>query len=39
MKGIPVVTISALTGHGLDRLLPAVRAVHASGTSASAPAR
>jgi GTP-binding protein len=28
MKGIPVVTISALTGAGLDRLLPAVRGVH-----------
>ncbi len=28
MKGIPVVQISALTGQGIDRLLPAVRAVH-----------
>ncbi len=28
MKGIPVVTISALTGAGMDRLLPAVRAAH-----------
>ena len=28
MKGIPVVNISALTGAGVDRLLPAVRAVH-----------
>ncbi len=28
MKGIPVVTFSALTGAGVDRLLPAVRAVH-----------
>ena len=26
MKGIPVVTLSALTGVGVDRLLPAVRA-------------
>src|SRR5919199_1764238 len=25
MKGIPVVTLSALTGAGLERLLPAVR--------------
>jgi len=29
MRGIPVVTLSALTGAGLDRLLPAVRAAHA----------
>ena len=29
MKGIPVVNLSALTGAGLERLLPAVRAVHA----------
>ena len=28
MKGIPVVQISALTGQGIDRLLPAVRAVY-----------
>jgi GTP-binding protein len=28
MKGIPVVTISALTGAGMERLLPAVRAAH-----------
>ena len=28
MKGIPVVNVSALTGVGVDRLLPAVRAVH-----------
>ena len=28
MKGIPVVTLSALTGAGLDRLLPAVRQVY-----------
>jgi GTPase len=28
MKGIPVVTLSALTGAGIDRLLPAVRAAH-----------
>ena len=28
MKGIPVVNLSALTGVGVDRLLPAVRAVH-----------
>jgi GTPase len=28
MKGIPVVTLSALTGAGVDRLLPAVRAAH-----------
>ncbi len=29
MKGITVVTLSALTGAGVDKLLPAVRAVHA----------
>jgi GTP-binding protein len=29
MKGITVVTLSAITGAGADRLLPAVRAVHA----------
>lgn len=29
MKGIPVVTVSALTGIGMERLLPAVRQVHA----------
>lgn len=29
MKGIPVVTISALTGAGVERLLPAVRKAHA----------
>jgi GTP-binding protein len=29
MKGIAVVTLSALTGQGLDKLLPAVRAAHA----------
>ena len=29
MKGIPVVTLSALTGAGLERLLPAVRRAHA----------
>jgi GTP-binding protein len=29
MKGIPVVTLSAVTGQGLDKLLPAVRAAHA----------
>ncbi|HVC62220.1 MAG TPA: ribosome biogenesis GTPase Der [Acetobacteraceae bacterium] len=29
MKGIPVVTVSALTGAGLDKLLPAVRRTHA----------
>ncbi len=29
MKGIPVVTVSALTGAGLDRLLPTVRRAHA----------
>jgi GTPase len=28
MKGIPVVTLSALTGVGVDHLLPAVRAAH-----------
>ena len=28
MKGIPVVTLSALTGAGIDRLLPAVRAAY-----------
>jgi GTP-binding protein len=28
MKGIPVVTLSALTGAGMDRLLPAVRLAH-----------
>ncbi|HEX4369083.1 MAG TPA: ribosome biogenesis GTPase Der [Rhodopila sp.] len=28
MKGIPVVTLSALTGAGVDRLLPAVRQTH-----------
>src|ERR1700710_328274 len=28
MKGIPVVTLSALTGVGIDRLLPAVRQAH-----------
>jgi GTP-binding protein len=28
MKGIPVVTLSALTGAGIERLLPAVRAAH-----------
>jgi GTP-binding protein len=28
MKGIPVVTLSALTGAGLERLLPAVRQVY-----------
>jgi GTP-binding protein len=28
MKGIPVVTLSALTGAGVERLLPAVRSVH-----------
>ncbi len=28
MKGIPVVTLSALTGAGVDRLLPAVRNAH-----------
>ena len=29
MKGIPVVPLSAVTGQGLDKLLPAVRAAHA----------
>jgi len=29
MKGIPVVTVSALTGAGLERLLPVVRRAHA----------
>jgi GTP-binding protein len=29
MKGIPVVTVSALTGAGVERLLPAVRKAHA----------
>ena len=29
MRGIPVVTLSALTGAGMDRLLPAVRRAHA----------
>ncbi len=29
MKGIPVVTLSALTGQGVDKLLPAVRRAHA----------
>jgi GTPase len=28
MKGIPVVTLSALTGAGVERLLPTVRAAH-----------
>jgi GTP-binding protein len=28
MKGIPVVTLSALTGQGVDKLFPAVRAAH-----------
>ena len=28
MRGIPVVTLSAMTGAGVDRLLPAVRAAH-----------
>ena len=28
VRGIPVVTLSALTGNGVDRLLPAVVAVH-----------
>ncbi len=28
MKGIPMVTLSALTGVGMDHLLPAVRAAH-----------
>ena len=30
MKGIPVVSFSALTGAGVDRLLPVVRAAHAT---------
>ncbi|MGI4799623.1 MAG: ribosome biogenesis GTPase Der [Janthinobacterium lividum] len=30
MKGIPVVQISAMTGQGLDRLMPTVRAVYAT---------
>jgi GTPase len=29
MPGIPVVTLSALTGQGVDKLLPAIRAAHA----------
>ena len=29
MKGIEVVTLSALTGHGVEKLLPAVRRAHA----------
>jgi GTP-binding protein len=29
LRGVPVVTLSALTGAGMDRLLPAVRRVHA----------
>jgi GTPase len=29
VKGIPVVTVSALTGAGIDKLLPAVRRAHA----------
>jgi GTP-binding protein len=29
MKGIPVVTVSALTGAGIERLLPTVRRAHA----------
>ncbi|MBO0711977.1 MAG: ribosome biogenesis GTPase Der, partial [Acetobacteraceae bacterium] len=29
MKGLPVVTLSALTGAGVERLLPAVREAHA----------
>jgi len=28
VKGIPVVTMSGLTGHGVDRLLPTIRAAH-----------
>ncbi len=28
MKGIPLVALSALTGAGMDRLLPAIRAAH-----------
>ena len=27
-RGVPVVTLSALTGHGVDKLLPEVRAAH-----------
>ena len=27
-RGVPVVTLSAMTGHGVDRLLPAVRAAY-----------
>jgi GTP-binding protein len=27
-RGVPVVPLSALTGHGVDKLLPAVRAAH-----------
>ncbi len=30
MKGLPVVTMSALTGRGVERLLPACRAVSAT---------
>jgi GTP-binding protein len=29
MRGIPVVTISALTGAGVDKFLPTIRAAHA----------
>jgi GTP-binding protein len=29
MKGIPVETLSAMTGAGVDKLLPAVRRIHA----------
>jgi GTP-binding protein len=29
MKGVEIVTLSALTGHGVERLLPAVRRAHA----------
>ena len=29
MKGIPIVTLSGMTGAGVERLLPAVRAAHA----------
>ena len=29
MRGIPVVTLSAMTGAGVDKLLPAVRRAHA----------
>ena len=28
MKGIPVVALSALTGAGMDKLLPAIRRAH-----------